>query len=66
MTEKRWWIVAATAATIMGLCDLFRHELGWSGGLYVALVVIEVIAIAVALLAAFLWARSVDRRRRRN
>jgi hypothetical protein len=57
MNERRWWIVTVVAVTIMGLADFLRRQNGQSSALSTVLVVLEIVAIIVALVAIFSWVR---------
>jgi hypothetical protein len=66
VTEKQWWMISAVAVTFMGLAEFLRHQHGWPVALSTALVVIEIIAMIVGIVAIFSWARLRERQKRRS
>ena len=61
MTETRMGVIAGVALTIMGVTDFVRRQSG--GATATVLLVVEVVAIIVALCAIFSWARLREKRK---
>ncbi len=64
MTETRMGVVAGVALTIMGAMDFLRRQSGLSATLSSALLVVEILAIIVGVVALLSWARLRDKRKK--
>jgi hypothetical protein len=62
MNDTRVGLVVVIALTIMGAADLLRDQAGASTAAGTGLLVVEVVAIIVGLIAVFAWARVRGRR----
>jgi hypothetical protein len=63
MAETRMAIRAGVALSVMGAAQFLRHQGGLSTALKTVLLVIEIVAIVVGLLAIFTWVRLRERER---
>jgi FtsH-binding integral membrane protein len=61
--ERRIWVVAFTAAVILGASDILRQHVARSSVLSTIFMVLVIGAVIVEVVAIFAWARIRERRR---
>jgi FtsH-binding integral membrane protein len=61
--ERRIWVVAFTAAVVLGASDLLRRHVAHSSILSTICMVLVIGAVIVEVVALFAWVRLRERRR---